>query len=78
MKTNESYETFVMREMRRQRTPRTLHEAYQDGEYGYSIHLFKSDTSQAWTFFKESFAWFLVMCVYAGGLFALVKWLGVL
>ena len=78
MKPNESYETFVMRSVRLQRTPRTLHEAYRDGEYGYSIHLFKDDVSQAWDFFKESFAWFLVMMAYAGGLYAFCTWIGLL
>lgn len=78
MKVNENYEDFVMREVRRQRVPRTLLEAYEDGEYGYTIHLFKSDTGHAWTFFKESFAWFLVMCFYAGGLYGFCKWLGLL
>ena len=44
MKSNESYEAFVMRSVRLQRTPRTLHEAYRDGErynlalcYGYPL-----------------------------------------
>lgn len=78
MKVNESYEDFVMREMRRQHTARTLQEAYQDGEYGYSIHLFQSDASEAWAFFKESFSWFLLMCFYAGALYGFCKWLGLL
>ena len=33
--------------------PRTLHEAYRDGEYGYSVHLFKDDTKQALQFLAD-------------------------
>ena len=78
METNQRYEDFVMRSVRTQRSPRTLHEAYRDGEYGYSIYLFKDDVSHAWDFFKESFAWFLVMMAYGSGLYAFCVWVGLL
>ena len=51
MKHNQNYEDFVLKQCRQQRTPRTLLEAYRDGEYGYTIHLFKDDVH---IFFDES------------------------
>jgi hypothetical protein len=57
MKTNQSYEDFVLRTYRQQRTARTLHEAYREGEYGYTIHLFKDDVQRAREFFTEFFIW---------------------
>lgn len=47
-------------------TPRTLHEAYRDGEYGYSIHLFKDDFSRARSFFVDACIGFLIVAVFGG------------
>lgn len=78
MKTNQPYEDFVMRSVRQQRTPRTLQEAYREGEYGYTIHLFKDDVSHAWDFFRDSFLWFLLMMFYAIALYGICVWIGLL
>ena len=78
MKTNQSYEDFVLRSCRQQRTARTLHEAYRDGEYGYSVHLFKDDVSQAWDFFKEAFVWFAICMGIGVVAVAFLTWLGVI
>lgn len=61
MKHNRKYEDFVMETVRQQRTPRTLDEAYQDGEYGYSIHLAKSDFKQAMQFGGGAVVGFLIV-----------------
>lgn len=37
-----SYEAFVMRTVRNQRTPRTLDEAFRTADYAASIHKFES------------------------------------
>ena len=78
MKVNESYESFVLRTCRQQRTARTLHDAYRSGEYGYSIHLFKDDVSQAWDFFKEAFIWFAICMGIGVVAVAFLTWLGVI
>lgn len=78
MKLNQNYEDFVLRTTRQQRTARTLHEAYRNGDYGYSIYLFKDDVNHAWDFFKESFLWFLLMSAYGGATYAFCVWLGLL
>jgi hypothetical protein len=78
MKVNDTYENFVMRSVRQQRTARTLHEAYRDGEYGYSIHLFKDDASLAWEFFKEAFVWMCISLIGASVVIGFLSWLGVL
>lgn len=78
MKTNESYESFVLRSCRQQRTARTLHDAYRSGEYGYSIHLFKDDVQHAWDFFKEASLW-LAICLGIGAVVVgFLTWLGVI
>lgn len=77
MKVNESYESFVLRTTRQQRTARTLHDAYRSGEYGYSIHLFKDDMTHAWDFFKEAILW-LAICLGIGAVaVGFLTWLGV-
>lgn len=77
MKTNENYESFVLRACRQQRTPRTLHEAYRDGEYGYTIHLFKDDAQRAWEFFKDMAVGFIFMGLLGTVVFGFLTWLGV-
>jgi len=78
MKVNKSYESFVLRECRQQRTPRTLHEAYRDGEYGYTVHLFKDDTAQAWDFAKDMMTVLAFMSLLGVIAIGFLIWLGVL
>ena len=77
MKTNENYESFVLRTCRQQRTARTLHEAYREGEYGYSIHLFKDDVSQAWDFFKDFVGGMAMVLLVGVVVYGFLTWLGV-
>ena len=57
--------------------PRTLHDAYRDGEYGYSIHLFKDDASRAWDFCKDALIGFLAVAVVSSVALGFLVWLGV-
>lgn len=77
MKTNENYESFVLRQCRQQRTPRTLHEAYRDGEYGYTIHLFKDDTQRAKEFAIDFLVGMAVMGTGLALMYGFIVWLGV-
>lgn len=77
MKTNENYESFVLRQCRQQRTARTLHEAYRSGEYGYSIHLFKDDMAHAWDFFKDMMVGFAFAGLVGAMVVGFLSWLGV-
>lgn len=78
MKHNQSYEDFVLRQCRLQRTPRTLLEAYRDGEYGYTIHLFKDDLKQAKEFAVSFFVWFMAFALGFVMVYSFLVWLGVL
>ena len=78
MKTNQNYEDFVLRTCRQQRTPRTLHDAYRDGEYGYTIHLFKDDAQRAWEFLANFFVGFMTVALGLVMFFGIATWLGVL
>ena len=78
MKVNQSYESFVLRECRQQRTPRTLLEAYRDGEYGYTVHLFKDDTAQAWDFAKGMATGLAFVSLFGVVIMGFLTWLGVL
>lgn len=78
MKHNQNYEDFVLRQCRQQRTPRTLLEAYRDGEYGYTIHLFKDDTQQAREFLADFFVGFMTIALALVMFFGVAIWLGVL
>lgn len=77
MKTNENYESFVLRQCRQQRTARTLHDAYRSGEYGYSIHLFKDDVTHAWDFFKDMTVGFAFAGLIGVLVVGFLAWLGV-
>lgn len=55
-------------------TPRTLQEAYRDGEYGYSIHLFKDDASQAFKFLGEALMGFLYVAGVSALVYAVLTW----
>lgn len=78
MKHNENYESFVLRQCRQQRTPRTLLEAYRDGEYGYTIHLFKDDVDLAREFFVEFFIWLTIFGLGVASFLGVAVWLGAL
>ena len=78
MKINQKYEDFVLKQCRQQRTPRTLLEAYRDGEYGYTIHLFKDDADRAREFFTEFFIWLSIFGLALALFFGFVVWLEVL
>ena len=58
--------------------PRTLHEAYRDGEYGYSIHLFKDDARQALDFFLEMIVGFVYVAFVVAVVIGVAKWLELL
>ena len=58
--------------------PRTLHEAYRSGEYGYSIHLFKDDARQALEFFLEMVVGFLYVAFVVAVVIGVGKWLELL
>ena len=58
--------------------PRTLHEAYRNGEYGYSIHLFKDDARQALEFFLEMVVGFLYVAFVVAVVIGVGKWLELL
>lgn len=75
MKLNQKYEDFVLRTCRQQRTPRTLHEAYRDGEYGYTIHLFKDDAQRAREFFTEFFIWLTIFGLGVAVFYGIATWL---
>lgn len=77
MKTNENYESFVLRTCRQQRTARTLHDAYRDGEYGYTIHLFKDDVQRAKEFGIEFLVGMAVMSTGLALVYGFLVWLGV-
>lgn len=77
MKTNQNYEDFVLRTCRQQRTARTLHEAYRDGEYGYTIHLFKDDVQRAREFFTEFFIWLTIFGLGLAVFYSIASWLEV-
>lgn len=77
MKTNENYESFVLRQCRQQRTARTLHEAYRDGEYGYTIHLFKDDVQRAVEFFKDMLVGLAFAVLGGSVVYGFLTWLGV-
>lgn len=77
MKTNENYESFVLRTCRQQRTARTLHDAYRDGEYGYTIHLFKDDVQRAKEFMIEFLVGMAVMGTGLAMVYGFLVWLGV-
>lgn len=77
MKTNENYESFVLRQCRQQRTARTLHEAYRSGEYGYSIHLFKDDVQRAKEFAIDFLLGMGVMGLGLVMVYGFLVWLGV-
>lgn len=77
MKHNQNYEDFVLRQCRQQRTPRTLHEAYRDGEYGYTIHLFKDDVQRAREFFVDFFVGFMMFALGLVMFYGFLVWLGV-
>jgi hypothetical protein len=78
MKINQKYEDFVLRQCRQQRTPRTLLEAYRDGEYGYTIHLFKDDADRAREFFVEFFIWLTIFGLGIAIFSGVAVWLGAL
>jgi len=78
MKTNQNYEDFVLRTCRQQRTARTLHEAYRDGEYGYTIHLFKDDADQAREYFVEFFIWLTIFGLASALFLGIAVWLEML
>lgn len=78
MKVNENYESFVLRQCRQQRTPRTLLEAYRDGEYGYTIHLFKDDVQQAKEFAINFFVGFMSFALGLSLVYGFLVWLGAL
>jgi hypothetical protein len=77
MKHNQNYEDFVLKQCRQQRTPRTLLEAYRDGEYGYTIHLFKDDVDRTREFFVEFFIWLTVFGLALVLFLGFATWLGV-
>ena len=76
MKHNQNYEDFVLKQCRQQRTPRTLLEAYRDGEYGYTIHLFKDDVDQAREYFIEFFVWLTIFGLALAMFLGFATWLG--
>jgi len=76
MKINQKYEDFVLRQCRQQRTPRTLLEAYRDGEYGYTIHLFKDDADQAREFIVNFFVGFMAFALGFVMIYNFLVWLG--
>jgi len=78
MKHNQKYEDFVLRQCRQQRTPRTLLEAYRDGEYGYTIHLFKDDVQHAKEFAIDFFVGFMAFALGLVMVYNFLVWLEVL
>ena len=78
MKHNQNYEDFVRKQCSQQRTPRTLLEAYRDGEYGYTIHLFKDDADRAREFFTEFFIWSTIFGLALALFLGVAVWLEVL
>jgi hypothetical protein len=70
-----SYENFVMRTMRSQKTARTHAEAYRTPEYACAIYRFQSDNERGAKALADIFLHFVMLLVMFVALYSFYLWL---